>query len=95
MRLSEEMRALDPESVIEHFRDAINTAATPLEVIGVKEIRHEGVSRVSRSFPDMRVIVTMRDPRDIYLLMYHKRHQLRRRSVSWTDPNALADDSLI
>ena len=36
MQLSKEMRALDPEPAVEHFRDTIKTAATTLEVIGVK-----------------------------------------------------------
>ena len=34
----------------------------PLPIVGVKEIRQEGVEPVGRDFPDMRVIVTTRDP---------------------------------
>ena len=64
----------------------------PLPIVGVKEIRHEGVELVGRTFPDMRVIVTTRDPRDIYLSMYHKREELRTRGVPWAEPQALAED---
>lgn len=35
--------------------------------IGVKEIRNEGWEHYLRHFPDMRVVMTGRDPRDIYL----------------------------
>lgn len=89
--LSSEMSALDPEAAIHRFRTVV-VESSPLDVVGVKEIRHEGVETVSRVFPDMRVVATLRDPRDIYLSMYHKRDRLRQRNVSWSDPHALAED---
>lgn len=39
--------------------------------IGIKEIRNTGWENYLRHFPDMKVIVTGRDPRDIYLSTYY------------------------
>jgi len=39
---------------------------------GVKEIRHEGWEKIPRLFPNLKVIITARDPRDIYLSLAHK-----------------------
>ena len=47
---------------------------------------------MSRFFPDMRVIVTIRDPRDIFLSMFHKRDRLEERGKKWHDPATLAAD---
>ena len=91
-RLSAEMNDLAITAAIERFRDVALSRDRPIPVIGVKEIRHEGVDEVSRVFTDMRVIVTTRDPRDIYLSLYHKREELQRRGVPWADPEALAGD---
>lgn len=58
--------------------------------IGVKEVRHRGWQNYVRHFPDMRVVVTGRDPRDIYLSI-HQRWQKgitpKRRQV---DPQLIA-----
>jgi len=40
--------------------------------IGVKEIFHTGWEMYSRHFPEMRVILLGRDPRDIYISLYHR-----------------------
>jgi hypothetical protein len=40
--------------------------------IGIKEIHHKHWRNVYRAFPDMKVVLTGRDPRDIYLSLYHK-----------------------
>lgn len=41
--------------------------------IGVKEITHQGWQNYYRHFPDMKVIMLGRDPRDIYLSMVYRR----------------------
>jgi len=51
--------------------------------IGVKEIAHVGWQNYIKHFPDMKVILTGRDPRDIYLSMYRKSQRDR---VSWRGP---------
>lgn len=38
-----------------------------VQQVGMKEIRHEGWRHIHRAFPDMRVILLARDPRDVYL----------------------------
>lgn len=40
--------------------------------IGVKEISHLGWQNYHKHFPNMKAIITGRDPRDIYLSMYHR-----------------------
>lgn len=44
-----------------------------IEQIGVKEIFHRGWERYARAYPDMRVVVLGRDPRDIYLSLLDRR----------------------
>ncbi len=43
-----------------------------IKQIGVKEIKHMGWQNYAQHFPNMRVVMTGRDPRDIYLSMYYK-----------------------
>lgn len=43
-----------------------------LKQIGVKETNHQGWSHYLRHFPDMKVIVTGRDPRDMYISIYRR-----------------------
>lgn len=40
--------------------------------IGVKEIHHEGWRNYTASFPDTRIVLTARDPRDIYIVVPEK-----------------------
>ena len=40
--------------------------------IGIKEIHHKYWKSVYNTFPDMKIVLTARDPRDIYLSLYHK-----------------------
>jgi len=51
--------------------------------VGVKEIFHKHWRRYLRAFPDMRIVLTARDPRDIYISLYH-RH--RRGEAIWEGP---------
>jgi len=65
--------------------------------IGVKEIRHRRWRRMLRRFPDMKVLLTARDPRDIYVSLYYK---VKNDRVTWSGifspegvfcPEAVAD----
>jgi hypothetical protein len=51
-----------------------------IQQIGVKEIKHMGWENYARHFPNMKVIVTGREPRDLYLSLYQK---FRRGSMVW------------
>lgn len=51
-----------------------------IQQIGVKEIKHMGWENYAQHFPDMRVVATGRDPRDLYLSLYQK---FRRGSMAW------------
>ena len=50
---------------------------------GVKEIRHEGWEHYLPLFPDMKVIMLGRDPRDIYI-SFHRMNQ--RGALGWRKP---------
>lgn len=43
--------------------------------VGIKEIRNRGWEAVHKNFPGMKVLVTARDPRDIYISLYNKIHK--------------------
>lgn len=49
--------------------------------IGVKEIRHDRWRRLFRLFPEMKILLTARDPRDIYLSLYYK---VKNDNVTWS-----------
>lgn len=51
--------------------------------IGVKEIRHMGWRYYRRHFPNMKVVMLGRDPRDIYLSYYRR---WRAGNVAWRGP---------
>lgn len=55
-----------------------------IQQIGVKEIRHMGWQNYVRHFPNMRVVMTGRDPRDIYISMYYK--WIKNNSLHWHRP---------
>lgn len=60
------------------IRDRLIPALPPeMEQLGVKEITHAGWRRYADAFPEMRIIVLGRDPRDVYLSM----HDVRRRGI--------------
>jgi len=60
--------------------------------IGVKEIRHDHWRRYQHHFPDMRILLTGRDPRDIYISLYNR---YKRGKADWSgifSPEKVADD---
>ena len=81
-------RGLAPE----HFRKVVLPELLRVFFqIGIKEIRHKQWRNVHKAFPDMRVILTGRDPRDIYLSLYHKFIERRKPHVPIT-PETVAQD---
>lgn len=65
-----------PKRLVRAFRDElVKPLHTSVEQIGVKEIAHEGWERYAEVFPEMRVLVLGRDPRDVYLSMLDRRRK--------------------
>lgn len=61
------------DQIIAAFKsELLPQLAAHIAQIGIKEIRNDRWRRLWRFFPDMRVILTGRDPRDIYLSLHHK-----------------------
>ena len=46
--------------------------ARDISQIGVKEIFHANWRRIEAAFPDLRIVLTARDPRDIYLSLKNR-----------------------
>lgn len=67
------------------FEDVLPGLMKVVRQIGVKEIHHRGWETVHEFFPDMRVVLTGRDPRDIYISM-HEKHVSRDRRLGWDGP---------
>jgi hypothetical protein len=86
------MAESDPDEALRIFRTFWEECEGKVGQLGVKEIMHEGWERVSAAFPDMKVVVTVRDPRDVFLSMWHKRDRLARRGRRWMEPEVLAED---
>lgn len=75
---------VDRDYMLRRFRDdVLPRLLERFEQIGVKEIRHAGWRRYLDHFPDMRVILTSRDPRDIYISLHHR---VRKGEGSWRGP---------
>ncbi len=53
-----------------------------IKQIGVKEIKHMGWQNYVRHFPNMKTLITGRNPRDIYISMYKK---YQRRTLQWRE----------
>jgi hypothetical protein len=90
--VSKRMRSLPPREAIRVFRQFCEESQDRIHQFGVKEIRHEGWERVGEEFPDMKVVITVRDPRDIFLSMWHRRDTLEQRHRRWMEPEVLAED---
>lgn len=83
------MRDLPREEALERFAAFIEELSPHVEQLGIKEITHDGHEDLSRLFPEMRVVVTVRDVRDIYLSLYHRRKELLTRGKLWFETQTL------
>lgn len=54
-----------------------------VQQIGVKEVRNSGWRQYLQHFPQMKIILTARDPRDVYLSMYYR---MKSGKVKWKEP---------
>ncbi len=65
---------------------------TRVQNIGVKEIHHDGWQFYSEAFPAMKVLLTARDPRDIYISTHHRVQAGKDRFRRGFSPASLARD---
>lgn len=67
-------------SIVGAFKDeVVPELSARIEQIGVKEIQNVGWAAYQDAFDDVRVVVTVRDPRDIYVSLAHR----RARGLGW------------
>ncbi|MDZ7342903.1 MAG: sulfotransferase [candidate division KSB1 bacterium] len=71
-------RKLIPEAF---KNELIPRLAALIGQIGVKEIRHDRWRRLFRLFPEMKILLTARDPRDIYISLFYK---VKNDHVTWS-----------
>lgn len=67
---------------------------TCVDQIGVKEIKQWGWQNYTRHFPNMKVLMTGRDPRDIYISLYYMRQKDALRWDLPFTPEAVAEELL-
>jgi hypothetical protein len=60
--------------------------------VGIKEVKHEGWKHVVRHFPNLKMVMIGRDPRDIYISAYRKWQLGTMRWRGPFTPGSLADD---
>jgi len=66
----------EDNSIIKALKnDLLPKLDTHIHQIGVKEIHNRGWQNYYKVFTDMRIILTARDPRDIYISVYHRLQQ--------------------
>lgn len=69
----EQISRMNRNKTLKYFKGVFMPALLRVSAqIGIKEIHHKNWKNVYRLFPDMKVILTARDPRDIYLSLYYK-----------------------
>lgn len=72
-KMSEIKSKYDNRRAMEYFKkELLPELLRAFPQIGIKEIHHKYWKNVYKSFPDMKVIITGRDPRDMYLSTYYK-----------------------
>jgi hypothetical protein len=81
-----------PSSVELFRRDLVEPLWRHVAQLGVKEIRHESWREYARVFPDLRVVLTGRDPRDIYISLYYRVHAGQSTWSGPYEPAAVAAD---
>jgi hypothetical protein len=70
------LKRLWKRSFVDCFRDDVLPRLEAIvEQVGVKEIRLDGWRHYVRVFPEIRVLLTARDPRDIFLSIVHRRRR--------------------
>jgi len=77
-RHREKILGADPEAAVRCFRkELLPELLRVFSQIGIKEIHHKYWRNVYKEFPDMKIIMTGRDPRDIYISLYYRQKELK------------------
>lgn len=71
-RQKEIMKKTSKELVVTFKKTLLPELLNVVSQVGVKEIHHEHWENLADAFPNMKVIVTGRDPRDIYISVFKK-----------------------
>ena len=62
--------------------------ASYVSQVGVKEIHHDGWRKYIQYFPEMKILLTGRDPRDIYISLFYRvkkwQREFFRDILSWS-----------
>lgn len=78
---------------IEAFRrELIPLLASRVRQVGVKEIHHKGWRKYIQYFPKMKILLTGRDPRDIYISLHYRIKGGKGNFSGTFCPNTVADD---
>src|SRR3989304_5997200 len=73
LAFQDQISRVDRKLSVEYFKNELMPKLLQVfSQIGIKEIHHKYWKSVYNTFPDMKIILTARDPRDIYLSLYHK-----------------------
>ena len=86
------LKLKDRNFIKEFKKDIYQQLKNVVEQIGVKEIRHEGWQDYLHYFPDMKVILTGRDPRDIYISLHNRIKNKKGNWIGEFSPTSVAED---
>ncbi|OHB35309.1 MAG: hypothetical protein A3G70_02015 [Planctomycetes bacterium RIFCSPLOWO2_12_FULL_39_13] len=79
--------------IIEAFkRELMPHLASYVSQVGVKEIHHDGWRKYIQYFPEMKILLTGRDPRDIYISLFYRVKSGKGNFSGTFCPGAVADD---
>ncbi|MBD3307306.1 hypothetical protein GF339_12770 [candidate division KSB3 bacterium] len=86
------------ESVAYFKKHVVQEVLKVFPQVGIKEIRHRHWQDILQAFPNTRVVLTGRDPRDIYLSLYYKKLHIKGKPVfnkrTLITPQVVAEDLL-
>ncbi len=78
--LRENFLKLPFETRVDFFKQSMLTGLlSSISQIGIKEIHHENWESLFNTFPNMKVVLTGRDPRDIYISAYYRNLERQKR----------------
>lgn len=83
-----------PSLVAPFKSEVLQKLRSVVSQVGVKEIRHLGWESYLEHFPETRIVLTGRDPRDIYISLHHRVRQGKGTWRGALTPKAVAEDLL-
>jgi hypothetical protein len=68
-----EIAKINPKSTVEYFKEKLLPKLDgAIFQVGIKEIQHKHWKNVFKLFPDMKIVLTARNPMDIYISHYNR-----------------------